>query len=173
MFRMLGNGSRQTSESADSAMMLDGGLAPARAHQLRALDQARQIGDAYLTCAILCNVSKALVLMRDHDQASRILLELIETAQDKGLRPLELEALSIYARMLFQQGEAVKSAELCGLLSRHLHPAAAEAHLRPLLIELSRVIRGPALRQHVEDGITQDVAQTLANAAYALRRPSF
>lgn len=133
MFRAMGTPVGATSTGAHP-LLTDGnvtGVLP-RALQMQAFYLARQLGDPYLACQMLSNMAILHTRLRETDEAKSYLSELLEYALNHILRPLQCEVLVVYARLLFNERRAERSAEMCGLLSVAMHAAAVEPRLATL-----------------------------------------
>lgn len=171
IFRMLGNawGLAAATSNFGSMLEIEGDYSPALLHHLQALDIARQLGDPYLECAIQCNAASAALSLHDIRQTEALLADLMMTARERGLRPLELEALAVYARLLMVTDEPESAAELTGVLTVHLHQAAVEARLNPLLDALSALLDLDTFAAAHERGKHIEVNVALDRALRALR----
>lgn len=166
IFRVLGNpwGLAAATSNFGSMLEIEGAFSPALSRHLEALEIARQLGDPYLECAIQCNAASTALALGDYDKTRSLLRELMETTRERGLRPLELEALAVYARLLMLTGRPVEASELTGVLSVHLHQAAVETRLNPLLDSLSGSLDLEAFASAHDRGKTLDVEAALQKA---------
>jgi tetratricopeptide (TPR) repeat protein len=172
IFKMLGNpwGLAAATSNFGSMLEVRGDLRPALARHLEALEIAKQLGDPYLQCAIQCSAASAALSLGDEQQARTLLVDLMITAQERGLRPLELEALAVYARLLMLTDRPRDAAELAGVLTVHLHSAAVEARLNPLLDSLSALLDLDTFAAAHERGKSTDVEVALVRALRDLRQ---
>lgn len=171
IFRVLGNpwGLAAATSNFGSMLEIEGAFSPALNRHLEALDIAKQLGDPYLECAIRCNAANAALVLGDFIKTRNLLRDLMETTRERGLRPLELEALAVYARLLMMSGSPVEASELTGVLSVHLHQAAVETRLNPLLDILSSSLDLDTFAAAHERGKQLDVETALQKALDDLR----
>jgi tetratricopeptide (TPR) repeat protein len=172
IFKMLGNPSGLAAATSNLGSMLEirGELTPALSYHLEALEIAQRLGDPYLECAIRCNAANAALSLNDIEQARSLLAELLMMTHERGLRPLELEALAVYARLLMLTSKPEEAAELAGVLTVHLHRAAVEARLNPLLDALSAMLDLDAFAAAHERGKGMEVEIALVRALRDLRQ---
>jgi len=171
MFRVLGNpwGLAAATSNFGSMLEIEGDFSPALTRHLEALEIARQLGDPYLECSILCNAASTALALGDFPQTRTLLRGLMDTTRERGLRPLELEALAVYARLLMLTGHPVEASELTGVLSVHLHQAAVETRLNSLLDSLSSTLDLDTFAAAHSRGKLLDVESALSNALKDLR----
>ncbi len=173
MFRVMGsNVAIVTSTGTYSTVPIESDplAGPSRAIQLQALTTARQLADPYLSCALISNMAVLHTRLRETDELKGFLLELLEHAVDMGLRPLECEVLIVYAQLLLNERRAERAAEISGLLAVHMHAAAVEPRLSPLLDAILRVLDADAFRDAHERGKLMSLEAVLDQSRIDLRR---
>lgn len=166
IFRVLGNpwGLAAATSNFGSILEIEGNYSPALSRHLEALEIARQLGDPYLECAIQCNAAATALALGDFGKTRSLLRDLMMTSRERGLRPLELEAFAVYARLLMLTGRPIEASELTGVLSVHLHQAAVETRLNPLLDSLSASLDLDTFAAAHDRGKTLDVEVALQKA---------
>lgn len=173
MFRTMGsNIAVVTTTSTYSTIPVDSDptAGPSRALQLQALNTAKQLADPYLSCTMLSNMAVLHTRLRETDELKGFLLDILEYAVDMNLRPLECEVLGVYARLLLNERRVERAAEICGLLTMHLHAVAVEPRLSPLLDALTHVLDPESFNEASERGKLMSLEAVLDQARIDLRR---